>query len=1123
MKKVLLVVTFLFAVCISQAQTDKFWSAFSNKESVIKYKGTERASFPTQFDLYQINLESFKQTLFSKNGKQIISVPNTSGVLEQYEMVEASNFDAQLQARFPEIRAYSGKGISDKSATLKLSISPQGIQTMVFRADKENEFMEQYSQDGTIYVVYDSKRSSGKLGWNCSTDDVKLFEDIKHKFQNSNTNKSSVGQLKTMRLAQSCTAEYANYFGATSITQVGLVITAFNNTLTRCNGVYEKDLGLHLNIISESTNVIYYDPATDPYSIATGTTGGAAGAWNTELQNTLSSNLGATLAASNLLYDIGHLFGASGGGGNAGCIGCVCRNDTASTTDKNKGSGFTSPGTGGPLGDNFDIDYVVHEVGHQLGGNHTYSHLNEGTGVNMEVGSGVTIMGYAGITSQDVAPHSIDAYHAASIAQIQANLATKTCPVTSSITANNATPVANAGLDYTIPKSTSFKLTGSATDSNPNDVLTYSWEQYDDDSAAQTAAASAAIVGKVIGPNWRSYSATTSPSRYLPNITTVVANSQTTLGTGNDGINVEALSSVARALNFRLTVRDNAVFSSTAPSVGQTNFDDMVVTVSGVAGPFVVNTPNTAVSWPVGSTQSVSWAVAGTTANGVNAAAVDILLSTDGGFTYPITLATNVPNNGSANITVPNNVGTTNRVMVKGYQHIFFDISNVNFTIAAATPSYSVSVSGSDTVSVCTAVPTAVYAINYSALGGFSGTTTFSATGNPAGSTVTFSPTTMGATSGTVTMTVSGLTTTPIGNYAITASATSGLSSQTLPFYLNVSIAAVSLTAPANNATGQNTALALSWVANSVATSYDVQVSTSPTFASIFSSGNATTNTYSVTGLAQGTLYYWRVLPKNATCSGTYGTAFNFTTGTITCATTAATTGLPLTIPITLTAVFTGISTLSIPAGGTISDVNVTMNINHTWVNDLTVSLKSPAGTSVDLFKNVCDPTNGNIDINASFDDSGVALVCNPGPTPAGISGNIIPAQALSAFNGQSSTGTWTLTVVDAYNGDGGKLNSWSLNICTVAPLGIQQNQFTDFALFPNPNNGNFNLKFTSNSSNDIKVSVNDIAGRLVYDNSFQNSGVFNQEINLNKVQAGIYLVTVTDGEIKTTKRIIVE
>jgi hypothetical protein len=314
---------------------------------------------------------------------------------------------------------------------------------MVFRTDKENEFIEPYSKDHTVYSVYRSHRNKGQLPWTCSTEDKKYDADLKLQLPGeNNATGSSTGQLKTMRLAQSCNGEYANWFGATSSAQVSLVLAAFNATLTRCNGCYEKDLALHLNLIANTTAVIYYNPSTDPYTTMSN--------WNSQLQSTLTTNIGEAN------YDIGHMFGASGGGGNAGCIGCVCVNGS-------KGSGITSPADGVPQGDNFDIDYVAHEVGHQLGGNHTFSMSLEGTGVNKEVGSGITIMGYAGITSQDVAPHSIDIFHEATIAQIQANLANKTCPVSFAMTANHA-PVVAAVSNYTIPISTPFALTGSATD-----------------------------------------------------------------------------------------------------------------------------------------------------------------------------------------------------------------------------------------------------------------------------------------------------------------------------------------------------------------------------------------------------------------------------------------------------------------------------------------------------------------------------------------------------------------------------------------------------------------------------------------------------------------------------------
>ncbi|TMI65701.1 MAG: secretion protein [Bacteroidetes bacterium] len=664
--------------CISfeAAAQQSYWSQYNDATTLVPDKAVKRKSFPGTYKLFGLNIIAFRQQLFSIVGDQaqhstIITIPNVQGEMEQFEVYEASNFEQELQTRFPDIRAFSGKGITDKQATLKLSISPQGVQSMIFRTGTENEFVEPYSQDHSFYAVFNSVRKKGELPWTCSTQDQRLLSGISTSIQSSNIILSSAGELKTMRLAQSVTAEYSNYFGATSAAQVALVLAAVNATLTRSNGVYEKDLALHLNLIANTTNVFYYNPATDPYSDpATG----SGGAWNGEVQNTLTSVIGEAN------YDIGHLFGDSGGGGNAGCIGCVCVNGQ-------KGSGFTSPSDGIPQGDNFDIDYVVHEIGHQLGANHTFSYAIEGTGVNKEVGSGITIMGYAGITDQDVAPHSIAYYHQASIAQIQANLATKTCPVTVNISATNATPVVNAGSDYTIPISTPFALTGSATDANPSDVLTYSWEQNDNANGTQTGNASVASATKATGPNWISFSPTTSPTRLFPKLSTILAG-QLISGPlpGGDAIaNTEALSSVSRTLNFRLTARDNAPFNSTVPqSVGQSQFDDIVVTVTNTSGPFQITSPNTSVIWTGGSAQTITWDVANTTAAPVSCANVKISLSTDGGNTFT-TLLASTPNDGTQSVTLPALPTTfsTCRIKVESVGNIFFDINNTNFTITA--------------------------------------------------------------------------------------------------------------------------------------------------------------------------------------------------------------------------------------------------------------------------------------------------------------------------------------------------------------------------------------------------------------------------------------------------------
>ena len=680
MKKVLLSTLLAMVTTLGFAQTDRFWSAnTSSRTTIQKDKAVTRTSYPTVFKLFDLDASAMQQKLFAVVGKRgtgsstIISLPNADGNIEQFEVVEASNFEPDLQARFPEIRAFSGKGITDRYATLKLSISPQGIQTMIFRTDKDNEFIEPYSSDHRVYAVFKSRREKGKLAWTCSTADQNMASDIKLKIGNTTMAElsgGSTGTLKTMRLAQSCNAEYANYFGATSSSQVALVLAAFNATLTRCNGIYEKDLALHLNLISNSTSVIYYSASTDPYSTT-------LSQWNLQLQQTLTNVIGSAN------YDIGHMFGKSGGGGNAGCIGCVCVNP-ATSNSLAKGAGITSPADGIPQGDNFDIDYVAHEVGHQLGGNHTFSTSNEGTGVNKEVGSGITIMGYAGITAQDVAPHSIDIFHQATIAQIQANLATKTCPITTDITGNNVAPVVAAVSNYTIPISTPFALTAVATDAN-GDALTYCWEQ--NDNSTTTGTGSVASPTKATGPNWLTFPATATGTRTFPRLSTILAGLNVTgpLPGGDAATNIEALSSVSRTLNFRVTVRDNWAFSSVAPiAVGQTAFTDAVVTVSNTSGPFVVTAPNSNVTWAGGSTQNITWNVANTTASPVSCANVKISLSTDGGLTFPTVLTESTPNDGSEALGIPASATTTARIKIESVGNIFFDISNTNFTIGAA-------------------------------------------------------------------------------------------------------------------------------------------------------------------------------------------------------------------------------------------------------------------------------------------------------------------------------------------------------------------------------------------------------------------------------------------------------
>ncbi|MBL7885727.1 MAG: fibronectin type III domain-containing protein [Flavobacterium sp.] len=652
MKTKLLLLMILMSSGVIFAQS--FWKTTSKKNESITFENKRSISNPNVFELNFLALKNHianspNRFDYKKNSTVAIDIPNELGQLEHFIIYESSNMDPALADRYPEIKSYVGQGVENPATTVYFSISPLGFQSMKINSDRTTVFIEPYTTDLQSYVVYkksDKKQAFSKF--ECSVvENGKLDFTTNDNFARPNADD---GFLRTFRCALSVTGEYTAYFGGTK----ALALAAMNNSMTRVNGVFEMDFGVHMNLIANTDDVIYLNAATDPYSNAAT---GAGGAWNGELQSTLTSVIGEAN------YDVGHLFGASGGGGNAGCIGCVCVNGQ-------KGSGFTSPNDGIPMGDNFDIDYVAHEFGHQFGANHTWTHGgNEGTGVQMEPGSGSTVMGYAGITSLDVQPHSDAYFHAISIQQVTNNIKTKTCQVNTAT--GNAIPTADAGLDYTVPKSTPFMLTGAGTDTN-NSVLTYCWEQMN--SQTNSTAPNAT---KTSGVNFRSYNPSTSPVRVFPRMQSVLAGATTTAGTE---ITVEALPSVARTLNFRLTTRDNNV---TGPA---NNSDDMIVTVNATAGPFTVTVPNTAVSYAGNSSQTITWAVAGTTANGVNCANVDILMSTDGGTTFPITLLSATPNDGTQALTIPNLAGTTNRIMIKGTNHIFFDVSNTNFTITSGTP-----------------------------------------------------------------------------------------------------------------------------------------------------------------------------------------------------------------------------------------------------------------------------------------------------------------------------------------------------------------------------------------------------------------------------------------------------
>lgn len=702
-KNLLFTAIMMMAVSWAFAQRNSFWKPAGEPATAGRLATTSAA--PSSYQLFDLDLKSLRSALakapvrgaLSRAADLIISFPTPNGTLESFRVTEASVLHPSLAARYPGIMSYAAQGIDDPSATLRFSISNQlGFHGMVLSAAKHTYYIDPYSSDRTTYSVYAREGLTSTSTFQCLTHEGEAREEGR---TDAATGRTDDKKLRKYRLALSCNAEYGNLFAGTGTDaqKKANILAQMNITMTRVNGVYEHDLAITMELVPNNDVLIYFgSTTTDPWS----------GEYNTKTQQVIDGAIG------NANYDIGHNFNTSGGG-NAGCIGCVC-------TTGSKGSGYT--GSSNPTGDAFDIDYVAHEMGHQFGGYHTQSSsgCRSGSGLTeVEPGSGSTIMSYAGICPANVQAHSDAYFHYVNIRDISANVQSGTsssCAQVVNLT--NNPPTANAGPNYTIPKSTAFVLRGQGSDPD-GDAITYNWEQNDPGNPNSSAAPTPT---RTVGPMFRSWEATTSPDRYFPRISDVVAN--------NLAPTWEVIPSVARSLNFALTVRDNKAGG------GQTSDDLVLVTVNGTAGPFIVSAPNTAVTWAAGSAQTVTWNVASTNVSPVNCANVNILLSTDGGFTYPITLVSNTPNDGTQSVTVPAVTASTCRVKVEAADNIFYDISNVNFSISSpgactATVPTGLTASGitSSAASLTwSVVSNATYDVQYRVVGAATWTTVASAT-----------------------------------------------------------------------------------------------------------------------------------------------------------------------------------------------------------------------------------------------------------------------------------------------------------------------------------------------------------------------------------------------------------
>jgi hypothetical protein len=242
-----------------------------------------------------------------------------------------------------------------------------------------------------------------------------------------------------------------------------------------------------------------------------------------------------------------------------------------------------------------------------------------------------------------------------------------------------------------------------------------------------------------------------------------------------NGLKGETLPQVARTMKFKLTVRDNRAGGGGVVSGGDGCQADLTsvfqINTSGTS-PFLVTVPNGGESYSGGSSQTVTWNVAGTNAAPVNTANVKISLSTDGGLTYPTVLLASTPNDGSESVTMPTILTSSARIKVEALNNIYFDISNANFNITVAASSFDFDSPVPATVA-CAGTATASLTLGTISNLGFTTPINLTASGNPAGTTVNFgtNPVTPG---NSTTVTLTGTNTLAAGTYSVTVTGVAG-------------------------------------------------------------------------------------------------------------------------------------------------------------------------------------------------------------------------------------------------------------------------------------------------------------------------------------------------------------
>ncbi|KAG1661930.1 hypothetical protein GQR58_021206 [Nymphon striatum] len=564
-------------------------------------------------------LEDETASKSSKSGSQrSISIPLPDGSIVSLNLISDNVLSEKLAEKFPNIRTF--KVVANEQVfSGKVDITPSGFHAMLQMLDGEIVFIDPVDVVTDKYVSYlkSSQKQNADRSFSCGVKALgkhpleKFYEkrSLSHAASRVVAERTTESLLH-YRIAIATTGEYAEKHGGT----VSGVMSAITTTLSRVNQILERDLGIHLDLVENNDLIINTDANSDPFT-------------KTDMLELLAQNQEYIDSAQGI------------------------------------------SGTSNPINDSFDLDFVAHEIGHQLGATHTFNSSQGLCSGNtrsektaFEPGSGSSIMSYAGYCGLDNLQSNADAmYHIGSIEQISdftSNGRGNLCGTQRSV--DNKPPTVNAGNDYTIPSRTPFELKGTAQDVD-GDTLIYAWEQID--------AGESSLEYKDKGDNalFRVHLPSNNRVRTFPPLNDILTDSSS---------RGEKLPEHERALNFSFVAQDGI-------NVAQS--DEMVVNVARTGSRFALNLPKS--QYTIGESYQVFWNVANTDKSPVNCTNVDLFLSSNGGANFSTTIAENLPNTGDAWIVIPTSAAksTEGRFKITCSDNVFFAVSQRNFVITDRT------------------------------------------------------------------------------------------------------------------------------------------------------------------------------------------------------------------------------------------------------------------------------------------------------------------------------------------------------------------------------------------------------------------------------------------------------